>query len=110
MYAQRKLREPWFVAFDDCQSRAKKKGRVFSITRAWARNRYTGKCELTGISFAPSNGHGPAALSISIDQIVPKGGYTPENSRFVLHAINSFKGAMTDDEMLAIARALLTKS
>ena len=110
MYAQRKLREPWFVAFDDCQCRAKKKGLVFSITREWARIRYTGKCELTGVSFAASAGHGPKALSISIDQIVPRGGYTPENSRFILHAINSFKGQMADEEMLALARALLTKS
>ncbi len=45
--------------------------------------------------------------SITLDRIVPELGYAKGNIRLVCHAINSFRGRMTDAEMLAMARAII---
>lgn len=45
--------------------------------------------------------------SVSIDRIDNNEGYTLQNVRLICHAINSFKGSMTDDEMKEMARHLI---
>jgi hypothetical protein len=45
--------------------------------------------------------------SMTMDRIVPALGYTSGNVRLVCHAINRFRGQMSDTEMLAMARAIV---
>lgn len=49
----------------------------------------------------------PRFFSPSIDRIVPALGYTPENCRFILWAVNAFKHDGTDDDMYRVAEALI---
>jgi hypothetical protein len=79
----------------------------------WAEKTYTGVCALTGLPFinsaqAIAGKSGGRPYSPSIDRINPLKGYTQDNCRFVLFAVNSFKGTMSDPEMYHIARALIS--
>lgn len=44
-----------------------------------------------------------------MDRIDSSKGYTQDNCRFILFAVNSFKGVGTDALMLEIAQALLER-
>lgn len=99
---------PWEKFIPTAQARAAKKNVPFSLTREWARERWTGCCEITGIEFSTAKTtRGPGFFSPSIDRIVPELGYTPENCRFVLWAVNAFKSGGTDEDMLMVARAIV---
>lgn len=98
---------PWLNAFRGSKARAKKHQIPFTLTKEWAENTWTGRCTITGIEFVLSTSKSPYLFSPSIDRIIPSAGYTPENSRFVLHAVNALKGAGTDEDMYKIAEALL---
>ena len=104
-YKKSRKEKPWRILVDSAKLRAKKKNVPCSIDGAWAEARWNGYCELTGIPFATSGARSP--YSPSIDRRDPKLGYTKENCRFVLWAINAFKTDGTDTQMLEIARALL---
>lgn len=106
-YHQTRAWLPWLNALTGSKARAKKHGIQFTITKEWASERWTGKCEVTGIEFILSTRRNPYFFSPSIDRIIPSLGYTPENSRFVLHAVNALKGAGTDEDMLLVARAIV---
>lgn len=86
--------------------RAKVQELAFDLDIAWAREWWTGRCELTALEFRPTIG-GQSARSPSIDRRDPRAGYLKGNCRFVLSAINSFKGSGSDAEMIEIAEALL---
>ncbi len=100
--------KPWRELVRAARLRANKKNMEYSLSYEWAATRWTGKCEMTGIAFnirgTRTNPHSP-----SIDRIDNSKGYTPENSRFVLWAINSFKGTLSDREMFEIAKELLKR-
>lgn len=98
---------PWLNALRGSKQRAKREGIPFTIDKAWAVARWTGRCEVTEIEFILSDRRNPYLFSPSIDRIIPANGYTPENSRFVLHAVNALKGAGTDEDMLKIAEAIV---
>ena len=98
---------PWLNAFRGSKARANKRKIPFTITKDWAAARWTGRCEVTGIAFVLSTGRNPYLFSPSLDRIIPSLGYAPENSRFVLHAVNALKGAGTDEDMLMIAKAIV---
>lgn len=98
---------PWLNSFRGSKQRAKQNNIPFTITKEWAITRWTGKCEVTNIEFVLSTGRHPYLFSPSLDRIVPALGYTPSNSRFVLHAVNAIKGAGTDADMLKIATAIV---
>jgi hypothetical protein len=98
---------PWLNSFRGSKQRAKRENIPFTITKEWAIARWTGKCEVTGIEFVLSTSRNPYLFSPSLDRIVPSLGYTPDNSRFVLHAVNALKGAGTDTDMLKIATAIV---
>ena len=89
------------------KERAVSSGLEFNLTKSWAEKRYTGKCELTGIPFISKEAKSFHARSASIDRIDPSKGYTQENCRFILMAVNAFKGRMTDKEMKFIATKLV---
>jgi len=68
-----------------------------------------GKCALSGIDMTwgyRGKSHTPPT-SFSIDRIDQTIGYYKGNVRLVCHAINSFRGSMTDDEMLHMAKNLV---
>lgn len=99
---------PWVHIFRARMRHALKRGLQFTITPEWCSARYVGKCELTSIAFQQVTYHG-GFYSPSLDRIDPKEGYTPENCRFILFAINAFKNTATDEEMYTVAKALIAK-
>jgi hypothetical protein len=86
---------------------ALKRGIPFELTAEWAANRWTGYCELSGIPFDLNNSKS-GFYSPSIDKIIPEKGYLPDNSRFVLLAVNTFKFNGTDADVYRTAEAILT--
>lgn len=78
----------------------------FTLTDEWARKRWTGRCELTGIPFVVAGTHGKF-FSPSLDRIDPKKGYVDDNCRFILFAVNTLKGVGTDEDMMLVARELI---
>ena len=98
--------EPYIECLVWARKRARKKNIDFSLTRKWARDRWNGCCELTGIKFVKISAvHNP--YSVSIDRIENDKGYTPENCRFILYALNGLKTNGTEADMYRIAEALL---
>lgn len=104
--------KPCWNAVGVARARARKSGFEFDLTREWCDARQTTVCELTGIPFQRYEGCGHKAgpLSVSIDRIDNARGYLRDNCRFVLWAINRFKGDGDDETMLTIARALVAKA
>ena len=112
---KRRGEQPWYSSLLHAGDRSRKHGHEHDLTADWARATYTGVCSLTGLPFvisalAPAGKSGLRPYSPSIDRINPLKGYTQDNCRWVLSAINSFKGEMSDAEMYHIARALLEPS
>lgn len=109
---QRRAELEWYAPLLAAGDRSRQKGHEFDLTMDWARDTYAGVCSLTDIPFIISS-QGPAGkpggrpYSPSIDRINPLKGYTQDNCRWVLFAVNSFKGIMSDPEMYHIAEALL---
>jgi hypothetical protein len=105
---------PWYQSLLAAGNRAHFKGLEHDLTKEWAERTFTGYCSLTGLPFinraqGPAGKSGGVAYSPSIDRINPLKGYTQDNCRWVLFAVNSLKGTMTDAEMYHIAAALLAK-
>lgn len=101
-----KEKRPWINSFTSVRSNAHDHNIPFDLTLDWGDSTYTGVCTLTGLKFAPSN-LVPNSFSPSIDKIDPDLGYLQSNCRFVLFAINTFKGIGTDNTMYDIAKALI---
>lgn len=106
-----KHKNPMRVLVESASRRAAKKGALFTLTADWGRERYIGRCELSGLEFT-SHGRLTGKVSPfapSLDQINPGEGYTPENTQIVLWALNRFKGDMPLATMMVIACALVEK-
>lgn len=98
---------PWHDLLKRAAYRANKKGIPCELDDDWARQRYTGLCELSGVPFVttPNN---RTMFSLSLDQIKHGKGYTKDNSRFILWGLNAMRGANgSDDDMRKICRAML---
>ncbi len=106
--AEQRLVKPWQKLLQGSRARARAKGLPFDLTAEWMKARYTGRCEITGIEFVPATGRGPRAFSPSIDRIVPSKGYTMDNCRFIVFAVNAIRGTMTDGEMFELAARLVS--
>lgn len=89
---------PWYPLLASARERAHSKKMPFALTQDWARTRWTGRCELTGLPFRVSKKH-RTAFSASVDRIDSRRGYTPENSRFILWGLNLLKANDTDVEL-----------
>ena len=104
-------KKPWLHILVGIRSRSKKTGRTCDLTKEWAAERYTGRCELTGIEFSSDfrdttkSGAGP--FSPSVDRVDRLKGYTKDNCRFVLQCVNMFRFTMNDAAMMYVAKALL---
>jgi hypothetical protein len=67
-----------------------------------------GVCELTGLAFDMSvRSRRPELYTPSIDRIAPGLGYTKENCRLVLFAVNLWMKDFTVESILPIAEALV---
>ena len=112
---KRRAEFPWYGALLAAGDRSRQKRHDYDLTADWAVKTYTGFCSLTDIPFIVAargavGKSGGRPYSPSIDRINPLKGYTQDNCRWVLFAVNSFKGIMTDAEMLTIARALVDRA
>lgn len=102
---------PWKGCLKASRMRAAKSGIEHTLTEEWCAARWTGKCELTGIEFVTDRK--PASMRLrnpSLDRIDPTRGYTPDNCRFILWSVNSFKHTGSDSDIRDIAKALLANS
>ena len=88
--------------------RAKIKGMAFDLVPAEIQKRVDhGTCEVTGIAFdlsVPKGWNSP-----SLDQIVPGKGYTPDNTRVVLFALNIMANVWGLDPIIKIGEAISRK-
>jgi len=80
---------------------------VIELLEMWERQE--GKCVVSGIEMTWGKG-AFYPTSLSVDRINPEIGYTKGNVRLVLYAVNAFKGRWTDEDMIAIARAMVAKA
>lgn len=67
-----------------------------------------GCCALTGIRMTWAKGE-VLPTSLSLDRIDWRKGYSADNIRLICHAINAFRGRMSDDLMCDMALALIAK-
>ncbi len=65
-----------------------------------------GRCALTGLTMTWAQGK-VLPTSITLDRIIPEKGYTIKNIRLICHAVNSFRGRMSDADMIDMARAII---
>jgi len=103
--SKRRAEKPWIEHLRSAKERATKRGIEYSLSEEWASSHWTGRCELTGLPFIVDRGRN--VFSASIDKKDPRGGYTPDNSRFILLGINVFKHDGTDEQMYLMAEALV---
>ena len=97
---------PWKAAIDAAKARARALGRAYELDLEWAQATWTGRCSVTGIEFVKIDDKANP-FSPSIDRIDSSIGYTKENSRFVIWAVNAFKRDWPEEIMMRVARALI---
>ncbi len=108
-YRNARKRRPWKAALANARNRSAKKKLEFDLTLEWCEQNWTGFCAVTKLPFEfGTQTHFPFA--VSIDRIDSSLGYLQTNCRFVLFAVNSFKGIGTDAQMLAIAQAIVDQN
>jgi hypothetical protein len=92
--------------------RSRLKNLNFDLKLEWVLNKIEkGICEVTGLPFKIPDGtgkSGPSCFSPSLDRIIPSEGYTMNNTRLVIHSYNAAKNDGTDEDVLSMARALVS--
>lgn len=104
---QFRIQNPWWSLIRGAKSRSKASNMPFNLSDAWAKNRWNGCCELTGIPFTIGMRDRKIMFAPSIDKIIPELGYVQTNCRIILHCLNLFKFNGTDDQMYQVAEQLL---
>ena len=84
---QDKSRIKSMLYFAKWRNRERKTPVPFDLTIEWALERWTGRCEITGLPFEVRKVGGPNPFSPSIDRIIADKGSTQDNCRFVLFGI-----------------------
>lgn len=97
--------------------KAKKLGLAFDLDAAWLSERLSrGTCEATGLPLQPMNTgnaltkHYRAPFVASLDRIDPAEGYTKSNCRIVAWMFNLAKNAYTDQDVLRLAIAVVSRA
>jgi len=99
--------KPWRKLIIAAKGRAAIKNLPFDLTFEWGETRWTGFCEVSKLPFSPRENSLFGAFSPSIDRIDAAKGYTQNNCRFVLMAVNGLKHTGTDATMYLIAEAIV---
>lgn len=105
-YRRVRAAAPYQTLIEMAKVRAAAKKFAFDLTVEWGSLIWTGSCAVTGIPFELGRSRRDA-YSPSIDRIEPTKGYTRDNCRFVLWAINACKGSATDADVLRICKAFI---
>lgn len=108
-YDENKKRLPWASLLTAAKNRAKRYGLAFDLDFQWAEAAWDGHCAVTRIPFAlPERrvGRQNRLYFPTIDRIDNDRGYTKNNCRFVLWAVNALKSDGTDADMIYIAMAI----
>ena len=106
--ARRRLKARGFSLTADAKRRAKDKGLLFDLDWRDIQSRIDkGFCEVTGFQFDLTMSK--AWNAPSLDQRIPQGGYTAENTRVVVYALNVMAHAWGEDVILKIADAIRGK-
>ena len=95
----------------DARNSSKKRKLEINISRDWIEEKLNrGICELTGLpfDFTPSKNTYLNKFAPSLDRINSSKGYTKDNVRVVLCAVNLALGQYNDEEMLPILKAMIT--
>jgi hypothetical protein len=98
-----------------CRCRSRRYGVEFDLTKGWVAERLrAGVCEVTGLPFDISilpprekRKSRTPAFAPSLDRIERGGGYTQENTRVVVFIYNVARSDFEDQELIALAKALL---
>ena len=95
-----------------CKKNAKKKGIAFNLDREWVIERFraqVGYCSISGLGFSAESYRGTSRrpLAPSVDRISSSGGYTRDNCRLIVYALNAAKNEWDDDMLLKVAKALV---
>lgn len=89
------------------RERALRKNLQFNLTKEYLATIWLGRCAVTGMPFKTGKGFGPKFFSPSLDRIDRDKGYVEGNVRFVIWAVNVMKYDGTDDDLLAVAQAII---
>lgn len=110
-YQRLAAKRPWAALIWSVRGRAKEMGLAMDLTEEWAKERWTGKCELTGIPFNLQRRRGGSRIFWpSIDRVDAGLGYTQSNCRIILFGVNALRSNGSDAEMMVIALALASKN
>jgi len=106
-----RLRHPEFQIWRGARGRAKENGIEFALTREWVAERVArGRCELTDLPFQPNETNGRCGpFAPSIDRRDSSKGYTTENCRVVIWAINMGMSEWGENVYAHVAAAFLEK-
>lgn len=101
------------MVFLAAKARAEKKDLEFNLTEEWVQSRINiGTCEMTGIPFdfsRPKTNWQKNPFTPSVDRICSDGGYTQDNCRLVLTAVNIALGQWGDEVFSRISHAFVAQ-
>jgi hypothetical protein len=100
---------PWYHLVKHARAKCNKSGVPFDLDNDWARSRWTGCCEMSGIPFEVCQSK-QGMFCPSLDRIDHSRGYIKDNCRFILFGLNAFKQQSSDDVVLSVCRAVLESS
>lgn len=95
-----------------CRARARRAGLACTVTVDWVVERIKQGCELTGLPFELSHESRikqRSPYAPSIDRIDCTQGYTKENCRLVVWAMNALLGSWGEDVALRVAVAYVRR-
>jgi hypothetical protein len=91
----------------EVKSRSRKNGLPCDLDAEWVQGKLAaGACEMTGLPF-DSEKRGPN--SPSIDRINPRGGYTKDNCRMIVWALNRAMSNHGEDMLIGMVKLVLAK-
>ena len=108
--AERTLERMINARWLNAKERAVRKNIPFDITREdlmrlWKCQK--GKCAISGICMTYEVDKGRIFTNISVDQINPSGGYTPNNIQLVCMGVNQMKSDMSMNELYTFCEEIL---